>query len=256
MQTTILTLFTLAELPTVKAREKALQWAREALLDEWWESVYNDAEQVGLRIEGFDTGRGDYCNVCFQHDPASVAVAIMREHGGDTEKAAAMFASADDEYNGVNGKITLATPDKADELQEEYDAKIEEFRQVLSRCYLKQLREELEYREGAEYLAEMCEANGYTFTITGERRDAETMAERPKLEVLEEEDGLSVLDAEGNVIAATENSELAEMLATNPLTVPLSVEDINEILCERMGWELVDVAAFFHHAEEYGKLQR
>ena len=40
------------------AKERARGWWRESLCyDDWWESVYEDAAQAGLKITGFDLDR-------------------------------------------------------------------------------------------------------------------------------------------------------------------------------------------------------
>ena len=42
-----------------KAKEKARDWFREGALDyDWWDSTYEDAASIGLKITGFDLGRG------------------------------------------------------------------------------------------------------------------------------------------------------------------------------------------------------
>lgn len=68
------------------------------------------------------------------------------------------------------------------------------------------------------------------------------------LEITKQEDG--------TVLAETDNRDLAELMASNPFTKPLGVEDIHRILVEAMGWELVDVAAFINAANGFNLLNK
>jgi hypothetical protein len=174
--------YTLAELEALgneKAIEKAYNWLYEASCNhDWWNFVYYDAKQVGVKIEGFDLDRGRSIDLRLAWDAPSVAVAIKREHGDQTptHKLACDFLSVDDEYNGVNGKITLGSHDDSElsldalsDLEEEYEEKVKEFTKALGEEYLSLLRQEYDYLTSKEALRDMAEANDYTFTAEGKR---------------------------------------------------------------------------------------
>ena len=44
--------------------DKAIERQWDINVDhEWWETVYDDAEMVGITIESFDIDRACYCNI-------------------------------------------------------------------------------------------------------------------------------------------------------------------------------------------------
>lgn len=190
------TLYTIGELTNPEAKRKALRWASEHLVDEWWESTYYDAEQVGCKITGFDCERGNYCKLRLEWDALSVALRIREEHGDmcDTHKAAMVFIAAHDEYHGVNGKITLADKEMQERsrhqqgqddvayntlanLEAEWEEKEAEFIKALSAAYLAMLKSECEYVFSDEYLTESLDVNEYTFTKDGIRVNADKPAQ-------------------------------------------------------------------------------
>lgn len=176
------TLYTYAQLTNPKARQKALEWLDNAANNgDWWDWVYEDAREIGAEISGFDTYRRTI-SLRLTVEAIEAALRIQREHGQgcDTYQAASVLIAAHDEYHGINGKITLEAESYADnrtenleELDEEWRAIESEFTKALSRAYLTMLTEELENRQSEEYLAEFAEGNGYTFTASGERVDAD-----------------------------------------------------------------------------------
>ncbi len=65
-----------------EAKERAVDHYNEHNLDyEWWESVYDDAENIGIEITAFDDVNisGDFLN-----DLDHTIAAIIRDHGKDT----------------------------------------------------------------------------------------------------------------------------------------------------------------------------
>lgn len=47
---------------------------------EWWEGIYEDAENIGLKITSFDIDRASYCKGDFLHIPLLIAKQIIAEH--------------------------------------------------------------------------------------------------------------------------------------------------------------------------------
>lgn len=52
---------------------------------EWWENIYDDAENVGLKITEFDLDRNRHCKISFIDSPLDVAQAIIKNHGKTTD---------------------------------------------------------------------------------------------------------------------------------------------------------------------------
>jgi organic radical activating enzyme len=171
-ETTTRTLYKFEELSD-EAKEKALDSHRYTNTEhmEWWESTYEDAANVGIKIEGFDTGRPSTIDGTVE-DTESTAHQIVRDHGEECEtyKTAAEYlkerdaviaaAPKDpdtDEYMDIE-----ALDDKLDELGKEFTKSILE-------DYLIILRNELEYLESDEAAQESIEANGYEFTEDGQQ---------------------------------------------------------------------------------------
>lgn len=81
-----------------QAKEKARDWWRQSLgYDEWWDGVYEDADQASLKITGFDLDRADISGR-FTADACSCAHLIQDNHGEDCEtyKTAVAFLAARD----------------------------------------------------------------------------------------------------------------------------------------------------------------
>lgn len=168
-----------------EAKERAIDNLRDINLDhDWWDFAYMDAENVYLKITGFDVGRGSYCNIEFIDSPADTAEAILANHGEvcETYKLAKGFLENLEELTNDRDKWH----DKAEEMykedkEEAYDVCMEhaydkedeienledEFLKELSEEYLTMLREEYEYKYSDEAVIETIEANDYEFTEDG-----------------------------------------------------------------------------------------
>jgi len=152
-----------------EAKESARDWWREGALDYgWWECTYEDAEEIGLKITGFDTGRSCDIEGHFTDTPERVAEKIIAGHGEHTGTAAEarhylktvaeFMASAEkDEYG------ELATY----ELEADREDIDKEFLRALLQGYLVMLRDELEYQYSEECVDELLIANEYEFTEDG-----------------------------------------------------------------------------------------
>lgn len=144
-----------------KAKDKARQWWREVGTDnDWWEQVYEDAEQVGIKIIGFDIGRGQ-CIDTQIHDADNTAALILENHGEgcDTYQAARKYWDAVKAANDADQEDIC---DVLADLRSDFIGEVE-------RCYLKFLHEQYEYEMSDENIAENIEAQGYTFTADGKR---------------------------------------------------------------------------------------
>lgn len=152
-----------------EAQGKAIQTMFDInLFYEWWDFIYEDAENVQIKISGFDTDRGNYVKLDFMDQPIDTANLILENWGekstGYTE-AQEFKEKFDDLYNKYkdeNGVID----------NYEYDCELEEleeeFKNDLESVFLTMLTNEYEYRYSDEAIIETIEANEYFFTEDGD----------------------------------------------------------------------------------------
>lgn len=157
MRTETIELYQFNELNSA-AKENARDWYRQGGFDyDWYDSVYEDAKNVGLKITGFDCGRGSSIDIEYISgwSIGDVCRQIIKDHGEhcDTYKFAMEFYRL--RHTGYTRKQG-----------EDYR---EEFLQGIGEEYLSMLRKELEYLESNESIDENIIANEYEFTSTGKR---------------------------------------------------------------------------------------
>lgn len=163
---------------SAKAKEKARDWYRQGALDyEWWESVYEDAKNIGLTITSFDLGRSNSIEGKLTRDIVDVAQAIVKEHGEgcETRKDAEIYLAAlgliergetprllQEWPYTQRGRHAFPEMDTREELDEG-------FRKALFDDYLDILRKEEEYLTSDEQVDESIRANKYEFNKDGRR---------------------------------------------------------------------------------------
>src|SRR5262245_16755614 len=79
---------------STEAQEKAIEKFYDINVDhDWWDSTYEDAKNIGLKIKSFDLGRGRYCKGEFLLNAYEVSGKIVQEHGEgcETYKTAVNF---------------------------------------------------------------------------------------------------------------------------------------------------------------------
>jgi hypothetical protein len=157
-----------------QAKEKAREWYRSGALDyEWWESTYEDAERVGLKITGFDLDRNRHATGDFERDAQDVAALILKEHGKDCEtfKAATVYLA---DLAELNAEIEAVDGDDETNVefwkwQDKRTSLKEEFLHSILEDYSIILQNEMEYQLSDEQVDESIRANKYTFTESGKR---------------------------------------------------------------------------------------
>ena len=139
---------------------------------EWWESVYMDAENVGIKITSFDIDRASYVKSEI-YDHQETANKIIAEHGEmcETCKVAQQFIAdyaqlVTKHSDGI--KLDVVAEDNEYEFDTEADDLQDEFKKSIEEEYLSILREEYEYLTSDEAIIETIEANAYEFTENGE----------------------------------------------------------------------------------------
>lgn len=150
-----------------KARENALRKHSDINVDyQWWDSTYNDAQRIGLKISEFDTDH--YCKGELEYSLHETCDKIKKEHGDqcDTYKTAVEYqkqwADLVKKYSdGVN--TDRVAEDKEYEFDKEADELEEDFRKALCEDYRIILRKEYEYLTSEEAISETLESNEYYF---------------------------------------------------------------------------------------------
>jgi hypothetical protein len=175
IKTTETKVYTWNEL-TDERKEKALSKLYDLNTDhEWWDSVYEDAEQVGIKITSFDLDRNRYAKGKFITNAVEVAEAIVGNHGPDceTHKTAREFLDTltpmidfrdnfadDDNTTEEEYKAFDDNADKIEELEEEFLKSILEDYSIM-------LQKECEYLSSEEAIVETIKANEYEFDENG-----------------------------------------------------------------------------------------
>jgi len=152
------------------AKEKALNTVREWQVDnEWWDGVYEDANNVGIKITSFDLDRNRGAQGEFIESATDTANKIVEEHGPDCETYKTSRAFLNDRDN----IILLAPKDEDGEFEDVYkvdndlDDLEEEFLKSILEDYSLMLQKEYEYLLSDEAVTETIEANEYEFTEDG-----------------------------------------------------------------------------------------
>lgn len=148
--THIVTTYKFSEL-SEGAKELARSWYREGALDyDWWDSTYEDAERIGLKITSFDLGRSQLCEGELTGSLNDSVQAVLAEHGSEC----GTYELAREYYRRRHNGQSM------DE---------DEFRERLLREYLGMLEREYEWLLSEENVDESIGANEYDFTADGKR---------------------------------------------------------------------------------------
>jgi hypothetical protein len=139
---------------TPAAKRKALNYFVDInTSDDWWTSIYEDADNIGLNLITFDVDTNDIrgnLTIGFRYTVKT----IHDEHGEKLETY--KIAS---KYKKLDANVA--------EYSEEQELITERFLKELLAEYLRMLSEDLEYRTSDESIIETIKANDYEFTIDG-----------------------------------------------------------------------------------------
>ena len=163
-----ITVYTFAELSET-AKSKVLNDLYDINVDyDWWRYTYDVAENVGIKITGFDIDCGSYCKGDLLLSCEEVCANIIRDHGDtcETYKTAQTFLAEKERILNAaetdeNGDFTDSdTEDKLIENETDFTQSIlEDYRIMLSHEY--------DYLTSKAAIIETIEANNYTFTESG-----------------------------------------------------------------------------------------
>lgn len=155
-----------------EAKAVARDWYREGALDcDWWDSTYEDAAQIGLKLTSFDLDRNRHACGKFTEEANTVADLVIKEHGEscDTHKLAVEFWRERDEIVNTWPKDANGDYENEGDLDAKLDACEAEFERALIEEYSVILQKEYEYLLSDAQVDESITANGYTFTESGKR---------------------------------------------------------------------------------------
>ncbi len=140
---------------------------------EWWNTEYEDAKNVLLKIDGFDLDRNRHCTGDFIEDAEECAKKIIAEHGepcetwGTATNYLAERAELVKKYSdGVSTDIVLE--DNEYEYEQEQNEMDVEFLRSILEDYSIILQKQYEYLTGEESIIETIKCNEYKFTEDGE----------------------------------------------------------------------------------------
>lgn len=137
---------------------------------EWWESTYEDAERIGLEINGFDIDRGSYCKGEFTLSANEVAQNIFNEHGEHCNTFATASAFMEDWQPVFNDYMDENSKDyESQDLEGKLQDLEADFLNDICNDYLKMLRNDYEYQTSKEGIIETIEANDYQFLEDGKQ---------------------------------------------------------------------------------------
>lgn len=149
-----------------EAKSMARQWLLEdGDLYQWeWDNVQEDAKNIGLRIDRMDSEGRRPSEGRFVVSAMDTAERIKKEHGPKCETYKTAF-----EYL----KSVKPEPDYDNPSHDTWEDENEELEREFLRSLLEDYRimgqKSEDYINSEEYISEMMEANGYTFTKDGER---------------------------------------------------------------------------------------
>lgn len=174
MKTIKTTVYNFEELSEA-AQQKAISDNQDInFFDDWWGSVYDDAENIGLKITSFDLDRNRHAEGKFIDDAYTVASKIVAEHGEqcETYKIAKTFA---DFWEGAVKLHSdgIKTDIVKDGKENDFDYYVEEvednFLKNILEEYAVMLQTEYDYLSSEEAIKETIIANEYDFTEDGKR---------------------------------------------------------------------------------------
>ena len=135
----------------------------------WWEFIYEDAKNIGLKITSFNLDRNRYAKGDFILNASEVAQNILSNHGKecDTYKTAESFLK---EWQPIFNIYIDEEHEQyeSSELEEKLVEMEDDFLNSLLEDYSIILQNEFDYLQSDELIIDTIEANEYEFTENGE----------------------------------------------------------------------------------------
>ena len=153
-----------------KAKQNTISNLSDINIDHnWWEFIYEDAENIGLKIMSFDLDRNRHAKGEFILNAPEVAQNILSNHGKECEtyKTAESFLEVwQPIFNAYMDEESekYESSESEDEMQELED----DFFNSLLEDYSIILQNACDYLQSDESIIDTIEANDYEFTEDGE----------------------------------------------------------------------------------------
>lgn len=171
--TTTTTLYTFDELsPEAKYKAVLQLWDINVEFN-WWDSLYDDAENIGLKITEFDLYQYRHARGEWLESPERAAELILEKHGNtcETYQTAKQFLADRDALvakysDGIH--LDIVHEDNEYEFDQECDELEADFLKSLLEDYYILLQEEYEYLTSEEAIIETIQAYEYEFTEDGQ----------------------------------------------------------------------------------------
>lgn len=168
MKTKTINVYSFDEL-NEKAKEHAIDACRYWQVEhDWWEYIYEDADQIGLKIDGFDLDRNRHAKGTFTLSACEVAQNIINNHGEScsTHKTASDFL---DRWQPVfNDYMDEDSPNYESAMLEGVLLDMEDgFCDDLLEEYSIMIQKDYEYYTSDESVIEFILANDYKFLEDG-----------------------------------------------------------------------------------------
>lgn len=162
-------IFTFDEL-SPEAQAKAIEKLSDINVTfDWWDSVYQDAKDIGLKITGFDAANNSTGELLLS--ASEVAQNILNNHGKvcDTYKAAEYFLSVwQPVFNEYMEKQSTELKNRLMEIEND-------FLKSILKCYKISLSKEYDYLISEESIKETIIANEYEFTADGKLYNSQAL---------------------------------------------------------------------------------
>jgi len=139
------------------AQQNAINKLSDINVDyDWWESTYQDAQSIGLKITSFDLDRNRHADGHFLKSSLEVAELIKENHGESCNT-----------YSLADGFLAAYDNILNDEENQDLDEVENEFLKELLEEYSIILQNESEYLQSDDAIKETILANDYDFTENG-----------------------------------------------------------------------------------------
>lgn len=151
-----------SELSAQAQNKVYLDFSDVNLMGDWWNFIYEDAENIGLKLTGFDQNYNTEGKLLIS--APECAEKIKEDHGTGTHtyKIAADFLRFLDTLTGKYATIEDCPEEEIEQLENEFLGE-------LLKAYGTSLREEYDYKISEEAIKETIEANEYEFTANGKQ---------------------------------------------------------------------------------------
>jgi len=158
--------YSFSELDT-QAQEKAINKMYDINVNfDWWQFIYEDAREIGLKLDSFDLDRNRHATGNFIDSSFECAQEIISNHGKtcETYKAAKEYLS---DYEILFNKYGIISEDNEYQFENEAEELSDNFLNEILECYSIMLQDESEYLMSRRAIVETIEINKYEFDEEG-----------------------------------------------------------------------------------------